>query len=106
MNKIINKKICCFPASIGGIPKTYLESLSYEEQLLWFCKNLKNLIENANNQNDSINEATQYMKDNIEETTINVINELIQEEKIYVNLKISYDEINEELTIGGDLSNE
>ena len=106
MNKIINKKICCFPVSIGGIPKTYLESLSYEEQLLWFCKNLKNLIENANNQNDSINEATQYMKDNIEETTINVINELIQEEKIYVNLKISYDEINEELTIGGELSNE
>ncbi len=41
----INKKFKNFEYGLGGIPLTYLESLSYEEQLLWFCKNLKELKE-------------------------------------------------------------
>ena len=35
-----------FVSSIGEIPTSYLESLTYEEQLLWFCKNLKEVIDN------------------------------------------------------------
>ncbi len=33
---------------IGGIPKTYLESLTYEQQLLWFSKNLQDVMDNMN----------------------------------------------------------
>lgn len=35
-----------FVSSIGEIPTSYLESLTYEEQLLWFCKNLTDVINN------------------------------------------------------------
>ncbi len=34
--------------SIGAIPQSYLESLSYEEQLLWVQKNLNDVIELVN----------------------------------------------------------
>ena len=44
----LNTNFDKFVYGIGGIPKTYLESLSYEEQLLWFCKNLSEVIENIN----------------------------------------------------------
>lgn len=44
----LNKKFNKFIYGIGGIPATYLESLSYEEQLLWFSKNLDELINNVN----------------------------------------------------------
>lgn len=44
----LNKKFNKFIYGIGGIPATYLESLSYEEQLLWFSKNLDELINSVN----------------------------------------------------------
>lgn len=42
LNKNFNNYIC----SIGEIPRSYLESLTYEEQLLWFSKNLSDVINN------------------------------------------------------------
>lgn len=27
----------CFPKSIGELPTSYRESISYEEQILWLC---------------------------------------------------------------------
>lgn len=43
----LNKNFNKFIYGIGGIPSTYIESLTYEEQLLWFCKNLSDLIQNV-----------------------------------------------------------
>lgn len=42
------KKIYFNRLSIGTIPTSYLESLSYEEQLLWLQKNLNDVIELVN----------------------------------------------------------
>ena len=42
------KKIYFNRLSIGALPTSYLESLSYEEQLLWLQKNLNDVIELVN----------------------------------------------------------
>lgn len=105
MKRIFNRKIGCFPKTIGNIPLSYLQSLTYEEQLLWFCKNLKEVIDNADTQNSEINSAIDYMKNNIEQTTISVVNELVSEGQIYVNVNLAYNEEDEEITIGGELAN-
>ena len=42
------KKIYFNRLSIGAIPTSYLESLSYEEQLLWLQKNLNDVIKLVN----------------------------------------------------------
>lgn len=91
-------------ASIGELPLTYKESLSYEEQLMWFCKNLKELIDNADNQNNEIEEAINYMKNNIEQTTINIINKLVEDNLIRVETTLDYIEEDEEIIIGGVVS--
>lgn len=44
----LNKNFKNFKYGLGGIPLTYLQSLSYEEQLLWFCKNLQDVINRLN----------------------------------------------------------
>ena len=42
-------KKCVFNRlSIGMIPQSYLESLTYEEQILWIQKNLNEVVENVN----------------------------------------------------------
>lgn len=47
-------KFCC---SIGAIPSSYLESLSYYEMLLWFCNYLQNtVIPSINNNADAVSE--------------------------------------------------
>lgn len=68
MINTINKiKMCCL--TIGQIPTSYLNSLSYEEQLLWLCKKL----------NDDV---------------IPNLNKLITE---FNDLDINFDEINEKI---------
>lgn len=47
-------KFCC---TIGALPSSYLLSLTYEEQLLWFCKFLKDTVIPAiNNNADALEE--------------------------------------------------
>ena len=47
-------KFCC---TIGNIPTSYMNSLSYEEQLLWFCDFLKNtVIPTVNNNAEAVKE--------------------------------------------------
>ena len=105
MKKLISK-IGFFPKTIGEIPRTYLESLTYEEQLLWFSKNLKQVIDNVDAQNTVIENAVKYMKDNIVSTTTDIINELVSKNEIYVETILSYDEDTEEIEIGGVIENE
>lgn len=46
-------KRCIFNRiTIGALPQSYLESLSYEEQLLWLQKNLNDVIEAVNKLQD------------------------------------------------------
>ena len=41
-------RFCC---TIGNLPSSYMESMTYEEQLLWFCDYLKNTVIPAVNNN-------------------------------------------------------
>lgn len=51
-------------------------------------------------QNSTIAEAVDYMKERIIETTTNLFNEYLQHGDIYVGLKITYDAETEALTLG------
>ena len=41
---IFPKSLGCFTSTIGEIPTSYLKSLTYEEQLMWFCNYFKNVV--------------------------------------------------------------
>lgn len=46
-----------FCTTIGNLPSSYMESLTYEEQLLWFCNFLQNeVIPTVNNNADAVEE--------------------------------------------------
>jgi len=60
---------------------------------------LDNLNEIVSTQNSNIEEATNYMKNNIQETASNLFNEYLDEEKIEANLKENYNSDTEELTL-------
>lgn len=52
-------RFCC---TIGNIPTSYMESLSYEEQLLWFCRFLeKEVIPAINNNNRAVMDLYNYL---------------------------------------------
>lgn len=71
-------KFCC---SIGAIPTSYLVSLSYEEQLLWFCDYLKNTIIPALNQNGEAITELQNLYVQLKDYVDNYFNNLdIQQE--------------------------
>ena len=53
-------RFCC---TIGNLPTSYMESLTYEEQLLWFCKFLDTEVIPAVNENaEAIIELQNYLK--------------------------------------------
>lgn len=64
------KKIYFNRLSIGAIPTSYLESLSYEEQLLWLQKNLNDII--------------------------SIVNKLQEE---FDNIDINFDELNQRIDV-------
>lgn len=64
----------------GGIPSTYLESLSYEEQLLWFCKFLKETVIPKLNDTDSrVKKLEDWFKDlDVQEEINNKLDEMAE----------------------------
>lgn len=51
------KPIGKIPISIGALPASYAQSLSYEEQLLWMCNYMETvIIPNINNTNNAVSE--------------------------------------------------
>lgn len=86
-------RIC---ATIGEIPTSFKQSLTYEEQLIWFCNYLENTVIPAVNNNAEILEAIQeYVK------TIDVNFEKLEKEildmQYYVDSKI--EEQNQNITL-------
>lgn len=52
-------RFCC---TIGNLPSSYMASLTYEEQVMWFCDYLKNTVIPAVNQNaEALVELQNYM---------------------------------------------
>lgn len=83
-NKCLN--MC---ASIGSIPSSYVDSLSYEEQILWICNFLKTKILPA------IEDIPSYVDDKIEEMAES--GELEQIIEKYINLKtlVAFDKVSD-----------
>lgn len=53
-------RFCC---TIGNLPTSYMLSLTYEEQLLWFCNFLKNeVIPTVNNNAAAVTELQNYVE--------------------------------------------
>ena len=52
-----------FIMSIGAIPTSYLESMTYAELLMWFCDYLQNtILPTINNNADALQEVINYLK--------------------------------------------
>lgn len=51
-----------FCATIGNLPSSYLASMTFEEQLLWFCDFLKNkVVPSVNNNAEALEELQNYV---------------------------------------------
>ena len=82
INPIKLKPFTKFCVSLGMLPSSYKQSLTYEEQLIWFCDFLENKVIPAVNQNA---EAVEEMQ--------NLFNEL----QTYVNEYFSNVDVQEEI---------
>lgn len=96
MSEIIYlKPFTKFCMTIGAIPSSYLLSLSYEEQLLWFCDYIQNtIIPTINNNSDAVKE----IQNNFNENTQKLLNE-------FINLKNYVNSYFENLDLSQEVSN-
>lgn len=102
MNKInLIKPFPKFCYTIGMIPTSYKESLTYEEQLLWFCDFLQNTVIPTVNNNGLAVEELQNLFVQLQDFVNNYFDNLdVQEE---INNKL--DEMAEDGTLAEILSN-
>lgn len=74
-----------FCVTIGNLPTSYLESMSYYEMLCWFCKYLENTINPAINSNaEALKELQEYVADyfsdlNVQTEIDNKLDEMVQD---------------------------
>lgn len=72
-----------FCVTIGNLPTSYLESMSYYEMLCWFCKYLENTINPAiNNNAEALEELQKYVSDyfkdlDVQEEIDNKLDEMV-----------------------------
>ena len=91
--------------SIGEIPTSYMESMSYYETLEWLCRYLENtILPTMNELIDAYNETDEKLKafmdelsKNIVEVATEIINEKIENGELVVSLGIDYNEETEEV---------
>lgn len=75
-------KFCC---TIGNLPTSYMISLTYEEQLLWFCNFLQNnVIPAVNNNAECLTELQNYVANyfsnlNVQDEINNKLDEMAQD---------------------------
>lgn len=96
--------------TIGNLPSSYVDSMSYYECLLWLCNYLENTVIPAlNNNGEAVEELQQlfielrsyvdnYLSDeHLQPLVSEAINELIQSGGAYLSLGTRYDEDTEHL---------
>ena len=91
-------RFCC---TIGNLPSSYMLSLTYEEQLLWFCNYLENTVIPAINNNAEALEEVQRLFVELKEYVENYLdnldlqedinNKLNSENQSLIKMKESYD---------------
>lgn len=100
--KTLKPKHICM--TIGNLPSSYIESLSYYECLLWLIKYLQDeVIPTVNNNSEVVSELEYYidndLKENIKVTLNEIFNEAIAEGRIRASLNEEYDSTTEELNL-------
>ena len=75
------KKLC---VTIGNLPSSYVDSLSYYECLMWLCNYIENtIVPNINNNSEAITELQQYVEeylvdmDEVKEQIVEILATLI-----------------------------
>ncbi len=99
-------------STIGNLPSSYVESLSYYEQILWLCNYLeKTVITAVNNNGEAVEElqtlfielksyVDNYLSDeHLQPLVSEAINEMIQSGEAYLSLGTVYDEDTEHLDL-------
>lgn len=85
-----------FPHTLPAFSE--LESVTALEAIHMLYGAINKLIEEHNIQDVEIQEAIEYMKDHLEASVIELMNDLLQKGIIHENLKVDYDEATETLT--------
>ena len=90
-------RFCC---TIGNLPTSYMESLTYEQQLMWFCKYLEEKVVPAINENaDAIIELQEYLKNlDLQDEVNNKLDEMAEDGSLanIINQEI-FTQINDDL---------
>lgn len=115
MNKLDNvKKVPHFSYTIGELPTSFKDSLTYQEQLTWLCNYLAATIEpslnnniNAFNElydyvNNALNDLIAYINTNLPDIAIEYLNENINNGNIFLSLGMDYISTDESLTFNID----
>ena len=72
-------RFCC---TIGNLPTSYMESLTYEEQLIWLCNYLENVVIPAVNNNAEAVKELQDLYVVLKDYVDNYFNNLDVQEEI------------------------
>ena len=72
-------RFCC---TIGNLPSSYMASLTYEEQLLWFCDYLQNTVIPAVNNNAEVVKELQELYVKLKNYVDNYFNNLDVQDEI------------------------
>ena len=90
-----------FCMTIGALPSSYLESLSYQELLLWFCDYLQNTVIPTVNNNAEAVEELQNLYIELKDYVDNYFNNLNVDDEITTKINEKLDEMAE----NGELAN-
>ena len=83
MNNKLNP-VGCINASIGALPTSYLTSLSYEQQLIYLCRKMDEIINFINNKIDE--QLKEYIDQRFNEIMIDTMYDSENETLIfYIN---------------------
>ena len=87
--------------TIGAIPTSYKMSLTYEEQLMWFCKFLEDeVIPVVNNNSAVVEELKHYLEDlNVQQEINNKLDEMAESGELaeIINQEV-FGQIQEDIT--------
>lgn len=76
-----------------------VESGTVLQQTARLYQKMEEIIDITNDKINEMNNGIDYMKNNIEETTNEIFNNYLEEEKIKADIKINYNSTTEELTL-------
>lgn len=85
--------------TLGSLPTSFLESMSYYEAILWMVGYMQELDKRIDGQDEKIEEAINYMKTNLLNTVTELFNQYLESGDIQASLNEEYDGDTESLVL-------